>query len=162
MQNNLNIFYKRREKISLIRPLLVFNRFQILNLCVFFRIPIYVDSTNRSINFRRNRLRRQIIPLIKVFFNPKINIILNRFISIIDCENNYFMTHLKWVEKFLKIQEPGSKTLNRIQNQKWFVFLPKVLQKKFYRKLLISRFKKLTFDEIEFLLMTNYVYFRQK
>lgn len=158
--NNLNIFYTKREKIYLVRPLLAFNRFQILKMCIFFRLPIYLDFTNKLINFRRNRLRYQIIPLFKVFFNPKINASLSRFVSIINCENDYFANHLKNIEKFLKLREFNLKTLKKIYIKKWFIFLPKALQKKFYKQVLTSHFKSLAFEEIEFLLRLNILSFK--
>lgn len=158
--HNLNIFYTKREKVYLIRPLLAFNRFQILKMCIFFRSPIYLDFTNKLINFRRNRLRYQIIPLFKVFFNPKINASLSRFLSIINCENDYFTNHLKSIEKFVKLRKLNLKTLKKIHTKKWFIFLPKALQKKFYKQLLTSHFKYSTFEEIEFLLRLNILFFK--
>lgn len=157
---SLNIFYIKRKKISLIRPLLALNRFQILKICVFFSLPINIDSTNKFINFRRNRLRRQILPLFKAFFNPNVDIALTRAISIINCENLYFTNHLRYIEKFLKLRKFNFKNLKKIQNKKWLIFLPKVLQKKIYKQLLISYFKSLTFDEIEFLLRVNILLFK--
>lgn len=158
--NNLNLFYTKRGKIYLIRPLLIFNRFQILRVCIFFRLPIYFDFTNKLINLRRNRLRYQIIPLFKVFFNPKINTALNRFISIINCENDYFTNHLKNIEKFFKLKKLNAKNLKKIYIREWFVFLPKALQRKFYKQVLTSRFKSLTFEEIELLLKINISLFK--
>nr|ANG44457.1 tRNA-Ile lysidine synthase [Ostreobium sp. OS1B] len=157
---NLNIFYIKREKTRLIRPLLVLNRFQILKISIFFRLPIYVDSTNKLVNLRRNRLRHQIIPIFKTFFNPRINIALSRVISIINCENSYFTNHLKNIEKFIKLKKFNLQTLDKIQNKKWLIFLPKALQKKFYKILLNSNFKSLTFSEIEFLLRLNILFFK--
>ena len=158
--HNLNLFYIKRKKISLIRPLLVLSRFQILQLCVFFNLPIYIDSTNKSINFRRNRLRHQILPLFKFFFNPRVDIAIDRIISIINCENSYFANHLKYIEKFIKFKNFNLKTLKKDQNSKWLIFLPKALQKKIYKRLLISHFKSLTFSEVEFLLRINILHFK--
>lgn len=152
---NLNIFFIKRKKINLIRPLLVLNRFQTLKLCVFFSLPIHIDSTNKLVNFRRNRLRHQILPLFKFFFNPRANIAINRAISTINCENSYFSNHLQSIERFIKFKSFNLKTLNKNQNKKWLIFLPKALQKKIYKKLLTSHFKSLTFSDVEFLLRIN-------
>ena len=148
----INLFYKKREKINLIRPLLVLNRFQILKMCICCHLPIYVDSTNRLTNFRRNRLRYQILPLFKIFFNPKIDVALTKFLSIINDENQYFTNFLKNINKFIKV--------TNIQKLKWVIFLPYALQRKFYQQLLISHFKSLTFNEIEFLLKLNIFLFK--
>lgn len=157
---NLNIFYKKRKKINIVRPLLILNRLQILKMCIFWRLPIYIDSTNQLTNFRRNRLRHQIFPLFKIFFNPKIDIALTRFISIINSENNYFKNHVKNIGKFFKIKTLNSKTLKRSKKQKWLVFLPHALQRKFYQQILNSYSKSLTFSEIEFLLRINILIFK--
>lgn len=156
----LNIFYKKREKISIIRPLLVLNRLHIFKICIFWRLPIYIDFTNKLTNFRRNRLRQQIFPLFKIFFNPKIDIALTRLISIINGENDYFQNHLKNIEKFIKIKKFNKKNLKKFKNLKWLIFLPNALQRKFYKQLLIYHFKALTFSEIEFLLKVNILLFK--
>ena len=157
---HLNIFYRKRKKTHLIRPLLILNRFQTLKISIFLRLPIYVDPTNKLINLRRNRLRHQIIPIFKTFFNPKINIALSRVISIINCENSYFTNHLRSIEKFIKFKKFNLQTLEKMQNKKWLIFLPKALQKKFYKLLLNSNFKSLTFSEIEFLLKLKILFFK--
>ena len=157
---SLNIFYIKRKKINLIRPLLVLNRFQTLKICVFFIFPINIDSTNKLANFRRNRLRIQILPLFKVFFNPRVDMAINKAISIINCENNYFANHLKYIENFIKVKKFNFKTFKKIKEKKWLIFLPEALQKKIYKQLLISRFKSLTFSEINFLLRLNILLFK--
>ena len=158
--HSLNIFYKKRKKISLIRPLLILNRFQTLKVCAFFIFPINIDSTNKLVNFRRNRLRIQILPLFKVFFNPRVDMAIDKAISIMACENNYFKNHLKYVEKYIKVKKFKFKTLKRIKERQWLCFLPEALQKKIYKQLLTSRFKSLTFSEIDFLFKVNVLLFK--
>ena len=158
--HSLNIFYRKRKKVNLIRPLLNLNRFQTLKICVFFIFPINIDSTNKLVNFRRNRLRIQILPLFKVFFNPRVDIAIDKAISIINCENSYFMNHLKYIEKYIKVKKFNFKTLKRTKEKKWLIFLPEALQKKIYKQLLISRFKSLTFSEIDFLFKINILLFK--
>lgn len=155
INRRLRIFYKKREKINIARPLLTLNRLQISKICIFLNLPICVDSTNQLINFRRNRLRRQVFPLFKIFFNPKIDLALTKFISIINTENDYFSNHLKNIEKIVKIRELHSQSVRKNYNPKWLIFLPHALQRKFYQKLLIYHFKTLTYREIEFLLKIN-------
>lgn len=158
--HSLNIFYRKRKKINLIRPLLALNRFQALKICVFFLLPINIDSTNKSLSFRRNRLRIQILPLFKIFFNPRVDMAVNKTISIINCENNYFTNHMKHIEKLIKVKKFNFKTLKKIKEKKWLTFLPKALQKKIYKQLLTSSFKPLTFSEIDFLLKSNILMFK--
>ena len=158
--HSLNIFYRKRKKTNLIRPLLILNRFQTLKICVFFIFPINIDSTNKLVNFRRNRLRIQILPLLKIFFNPKVDMAIDKAISIMICENNYFTNHLKYIERYIKAKKFKFKDLKRIKERKWLCFLPETLQKKIYKQLLISRFKSLTFSEINFLFKVNVLLFK--
>ena len=158
--NSLNIFYRRRKKINLIRPLLILNRFQTLKICMFFIFPINIDSTNKLLNLRRNRLRIQILPLFKIFFNPRADMAIDKAISIINCENSYFTNHIKYIEKHIKVKKLKIKTLKKIKEKKWLIFLPEALQKKIYKQLLISHFKSLTFKEIDFLFKVNVLLFK--
>lgn len=154
------LFYKKRKKIPIARPLLIFNRVQILKICLFLRLPLYIDPTNQLTNFRRNRLRHQVFPIFRIFFNPKIDTALIRFILINNSETDYFNNHLKNIEKFLKKKTYRLKNLAKIQKPKWLIFLPYALQRKFYRQLFIYHFKSLTFSEIEFLLRINILNFK--
>lgn len=147
-----NLFYKKRKKIHIIRPFLMLNRLHILKICIFLRLPLFIDATNQLTNFRRNRLRHQIFPLFKIFFNPKIDVALARFIEINNSETTYFNSHLKNIKKFIQMKNFNSK---KIQTLKWVIFLPKALQRKFYQSLLTSSTKSLTFNEIEFLIRLN-------
>ena len=147
-----SIFYKRRKKVTLLRPLLILNRLQILKVCTFYRLPICIDYTNQLTRFRRNRLRHQICPILRTFFNPNLDVALTRLLSLIKTENDYFLNHLKNIQKFIQLNNFNSQENLR---PKWICFLPIALQRKFYQKLLTSSFRYLTFNEIEFLLRKN-------
>ena len=153
----ISFFYQKRIKIQLIRPLLSLNRLEILKLSSFWLLPIYIDPTNKLFNFRRNRLRHQIFPILRVFFNPKIDNALLRFIETINLDKNYFNSQLYETKNFFKIQK--IKSLNsgvkNLESKKFFTCLPINLQKKIYKQLLILHFKNITFNEIESLLQLN-------
>ena len=85
--NKINIFYINQTKIQLIRPLLHLKRTEIKQLCLFWALPISIDKTNWLIKLRRNRLRHQVLPLLRVFLNPKIDYALaamSNYVSEID------------------------------------------------------------------------------
>jgi tRNA(Ile)-lysidine synthase len=48
----------------------------------FWKIPLYPDKTNQSLNYSRNRIRKQILPTIRFFFNPKVDNVLFQFSEI--------------------------------------------------------------------------------
>jgi tRNA(Ile)-lysidine synthase TilS/MesJ len=60
---------KRRHQ--LVRPLLSLNRHDALKLCKNMYLPIYPDVTNEKLQFLRNRLRKQLLPLLRYLFNPQ-------------------------------------------------------------------------------------------
>jgi len=70
---------KINKQIFLLRPLLDVNREEIYVLCKQLNLPIWSDSTNYIYQIERNRLRYELIPYIKNFFNKKIekNILLS-------------------------------------------------------------------------------------
>ena len=64
---------------KMIRPLLNCSRSEITLICTQTRIPVYPDKSNKTIQYSRNRLRKQIFPSIKLFFNPKVEDALSNF-----------------------------------------------------------------------------------
>ena len=60
------------SKIFLLRPLLGTSKDNIYALCKKLNLPIWSDSTNYIYKINRNRLRYELIPYIRIFFNQKI------------------------------------------------------------------------------------------
>ncbi len=150
--SKLRVFYVKPVKIPILRPFLPLNRWEITKLCIFWKLPLYIDTSNKLTHFRRNRLRLQILPTLKIFFNPKIDTALTRFIEIINSENSYFYYQLKDFKKFFQIQSFNTKGLKKNRKPYWSLYLPDVIKRKLYKQLLESDFRQLTFNEIEFLL----------
>lgn len=133
------VFYKKSKKFHLIRPLLTLNRFEVLKLIYFWRLPLFVDSTNKLTNFRRNRLRHQIFPILKIFFNPQIEIAILRFIETANFEKNYFHRQLYGITYLFQIQK--FKRLNLKKTKQFMLYLPYGIQKLIYKNLLFFYFK---------------------
>lgn len=90
------IFRDREEKpISILRPLLKYSRFDIYHICRTYRIPVFPDLTNQKKIYTRNRLRKQILPTLRFFFNPKVDGIFSKY-------NNIISTQDDILEKFVK------------------------------------------------------------
>ena len=79
-----------RKTIFLIRPLLFVNRFDLRKLCTFWQLPIYPDKTNENLSYYRNRIRKQLLPLLRFFFNPQIDKIFLQFSELANSEEIYF------------------------------------------------------------------------
>jgi tRNA(Ile)-lysidine synthase len=60
------------NKINLVRPLLNVSRHQTKGYCDENQIPIWEDSTNQNLDYRRNRLRLETIPYLQAHFNPQL------------------------------------------------------------------------------------------
>jgi tRNA(Ile)-lysidine synthase len=56
----------------LIRPLLETSRRQILEYLEALRVGYREDSSNRSLQYRRNRIRHELIPYLEAWFNPAV------------------------------------------------------------------------------------------
>ncbi|HYE72890.1 MAG TPA: tRNA lysidine(34) synthetase TilS, partial [Blastocatellia bacterium] len=57
--------------VKLIRPLLDVTREEVLAHCAYYQLDFRVDSSNASLDFTRNRIRHELIPLLKSF-NPRV------------------------------------------------------------------------------------------
>jgi tRNA(Ile)-lysidine synthase len=63
-----------KPEIKLVRPLLNVSRHETLAFCRENQIPVWEDSTNQNLDYRRNRLRLETIPYLQEHFNPQLEI----------------------------------------------------------------------------------------
>ena len=149
------IFYKKQRKIKLKRPNLALNRAETFKLSLFWTLPIILDSTNQLMNFKRNKLRYQILPILKLFFNPKLEEALIKFIFELNLEKKYFSQKIKESEAFIKLYRLKYKKKNINKVKIFFTYLPLSLKKQIYKKALYSYLKNVNYYEINFLLKFN-------
>ena len=57
------------NNLELARPLLIFNRNETLEICKEFNLPIWVDPSNENMNLTRNRIRKEILPILNSIYN---------------------------------------------------------------------------------------------
>ena len=69
----------REKNYNIIRPLLNCSRFLLTKLCEHSKLPVYPDKSNQIVQYSRNRIRKQIIPSLKIFFNPQVEDAIFRF-----------------------------------------------------------------------------------
>ena len=87
------VYFKSKTKNSLnliYRPLLTFSRFNFLKFCEFWNLPVYPDCTNFNIHLIRNRLRLELLPYLKLFFNKNLLNTIKPIQNISTFENQYF------------------------------------------------------------------------
>ena len=66
-----NLKAKQPQPITLARPLLDFTRAETAQFCHDQHIPVWADSSNQDLNFRRNRIRLELMPYLRSHFNPQ-------------------------------------------------------------------------------------------
>ena len=75
--------------ITLVRPLLSFSRRETADVCEQQQIPIWEDSSNQNLNFRRNRIRQELLPYLREHFNPQAERALAQLAEIAAAETVY-------------------------------------------------------------------------
>jgi tRNA(Ile)-lysidine synthase len=74
------------EKIQLIRPLLDITRLETGQFCREFQLPIWSDSTNEELKYKRNRIRLELIPYLKQNFKPQVEKALAQTAELLQAE----------------------------------------------------------------------------
>ena len=63
--SSLHEIRKLNNKIQLVRPLLGFSRKETKQICQEMNLPIWIDPSNQNLNLNRNRIRKEVIPLLE-------------------------------------------------------------------------------------------------
>ncbi len=74
---------------KIIRPLIKLNRSEIIDFLIQNKLEYVSDASNMDKKHYRNRVRHDLIPLLKTAYNPKISETLNRLSSIIRSEEEW-------------------------------------------------------------------------
>ncbi len=56
------------NNLELIRPLLIFNRNETLEICKEFDLPIWIDPSNENLDLTRNKIRKKILPILNSIY----------------------------------------------------------------------------------------------
>ena len=56
------------NNLQLARPLLIFDRNETLEICKEFNLPIWIDPSNENINFTRNKIRKEVLPILNSIY----------------------------------------------------------------------------------------------
>ncbi len=153
------IFVKRRNtkflsrlykhEYILVRPFLSLTRFDLKKICNSWKIPLFPDQSNQRLQYQRNRIRKQILPTLRFFFNPQIDTTIFQFIEIINSEQEY----MDFITARI-VKEIQYKKETRVELETSFLaLLPIALRRKVMKQLLEKIMKKsLKFFDIEKLL----------
>jgi tRNA(Ile)-lysidine synthase len=61
-----------QPSVSLVRPLLGFSRQETQDFCQHQQLTVWEDSSNANLNFRRNRIRQELLPYLSEHFNGQV------------------------------------------------------------------------------------------
>ncbi len=134
------------KQYFLVRPILVVDRFDLKKFLLFLDIPLYPDDSNQKKIYYRNRIRKQLLPTLKFFFNPQVDTSFSQF-SIILLDEQF---HLNLLLKELIVEYYSTTQKYCILNIPLFIKLPKTIQRKIIKQLLGHSTKsKIGFHNVE-------------
>ena len=133
----LNTFQQSQSPIILTRPLLSFTRQETADFCEQNQLPIWEDSSNQNLGFRRNRIRQELMPYLRSHFNPQVESALAQVAEITAADTTYLNTqtealYSKVVTPVSAPEEEQSWALQRLILRK----SPLALQRRVIRQLL--------------------------
>jgi tRNA(Ile)-lysidine synthase len=77
------------DQVQLIRPLLGITRQQTGAFCSQHQLPIWEDTMNADLTYRRNQIRLELLPQLRQNFNPQIETTLAKTAEILQAETDY-------------------------------------------------------------------------
>ncbi len=77
------------ERAIIVRPLLEIQRHETAEFCQAFNLPIWEDSTNHDRQYKRNRIRLDLLPYLQEYFNPQVALHLSRTAELIQADVDY-------------------------------------------------------------------------
>ena len=137
----------RDDKI--VRPLINLRRSQIMNYITAKELDYIEDSSNRDLQFLRNKIRHRLIPELKAEYNPKLAVSLNRLSAILDAENQMIENLIQPIfEKAMIFEKQGNIGLNITElNQQ-----PLAVKRRLIRKAILrvkGNLRRIAFVHIE-------------
>lgn len=141
----------KKTKSNLIKPLFLVSRNELKLFVTLLKLPLFPDQTNTTVNYKRNRLRKQIVPLLKLYFNKQINGNILNIIAILSHSQKEDINELFPLYKKIFLIHKNFYCLN--------ADLFKILSYEKKKKLIRLLFKNKKNVYINFIIMQKLVYF---
>jgi tRNA(Ile)-lysidine synthase TilS/MesJ len=77
-------------RVVMVRPLIPLNRGDLTKLCLAWGLPLYPDATNSDMASPRNRIRRDLLPALRILFNQHVDNVLSQSSEILSAEQMCF------------------------------------------------------------------------
>ena len=135
------------KTISIVRPLLDFSKAELLEFARENKIRLRHDATNFSSDFLRNRIRNELLPLLRKDYQPGLNRTVLRLMEIIGAESDFVG---KAAEKIGRADLPVSQAAQqRGPTKSDLKNLPIAIQRRILQSQLSERGVAVDFDLIE-------------
>lgn len=118
--------------VTLLRPLLEISRRETGDFCRQHQLPIWEDVLNQKLDYRRNRIRQELIPYLQQQFNPQVETTLAQTVEIITAEVDYLDNLSQTL--YQQVLSPDGDRLDRVTLQTQ----PLALQRRVIRRFLQS------------------------
>lgn len=105
-----------------IRPLIHLTKAELLDFLNKNSIEYVYDASNADKRFLRNRIRHEMLPMLKKFYNPNIAETLSRFSSVVRCEDEWIESEIvaplfeDCILSSEDAERPGLKQTNQLKN----------------------------------------------
>ncbi|URR36323.1 tRNA lysidine(34) synthetase TilS [Thermosynechococcus sp. HN-54] len=130
--------------IQLVRPLLGMTRAETAAFCQAYGLPVWPDETNQNLNYRRNRLRLELIPYLQQHFNPNVEEVLAQTAELLAGDRAYFEAEVERLAPTVIREHPPA--LDRLRLKE----LPLALQRRLIQRFLRQHLKRgIEFSVIE-------------
>jgi tRNA(Ile)-lysidine synthase len=97
--------------LRLVRPLLEIPRAEVLEHCARYQLQVRHDSSNESVDFTRNRVRHELLPLLKTF-NPNVSATLLRTAAQLSEDDEYLQAEAaQWADELVEERRLNFKPL---------------------------------------------------
>ncbi len=133
------------DNLELARPLLIFNRDETLEICKEFDLPIWIDPSNENINLTRNKIRKEVLPILNSIYkgaDTRIASLANRLESY--SEDQQFLAKIA-------IEFCQNKEINSLSRRKIIDFtnsIRKIILTNWLKMLGVTRVTALQIEEI--------------
>ena len=132
--------------ILVTRPLLQLTRQETGQFCRDLNLAVWHDSSNDDWQYRRNRIRQELMPYLRSHFNPNVETILAQTAEIFTAEVTYLDTQTEQLYAAVVAPYEGGWCIHR----PLFRAAPLALQRRVARRLLqVALSKQLNFEHIE-------------
>lgn len=127
---------------NIVRPFLKVSRDEIEKYCSFYQLPFVTDSSNFCEEYSRNKIRRQVVPVMKEL-NQGLEHTIARTIDSLSEEESFL--HQLTEEAYCKAEQNGNLKLPCLMNE------PKVIQKRVLKLFLEKKGLPVSYQNISIL-----------